>query len=229
MQRRMLMLALVAAVLAAGCASTPTPTPSPNANAPGKCTSTIADNKSSAEPIWVLVTSKGTARITLFCDKAPVTTQSIVNLTEKGFYDGTLFHRVIKDFMDQGGDPNTKSPDSSMWGQGGPGYTLPEEFYCADGTIDYHTPAQCAAGLGLKHDTAGVASMARTNAPHSTGSQFFLVAAPSSFLDGKYSVFGHTVDQDSTDVVLAINNSPTNSQDQPTPSISLKKATIEWT
>lgn len=243
---RRLVLVLAFGLLLAGCASNNATTPTPAAS--GKCTSTLDATKSAKEPVVSLNTTQGTIRLTLFCDKAPVTTQNIVKLVEAGCYDGTKIHRVVRGFMDQGGDPRSKSGDPSTWGTGGPSDcgqspdTIPEEYYCKDGTISQNTPSnsqqptQCDehGGLGLKHDAAGVWSMARTSAPHSSGSQFFLTAAAASFLDGRYTVFGHTADDASTQVVLKINNLPCNNQpcqdpnSRTTPLVTIEKATVEW-
>lgn len=242
---RSLLLVLIAAVAFAGCAGTgsdptgSTTTTTMPATGGSVCTSKVDATKTAAEPTWILETSKGVIRITLYCDKTPITAQNIVDLTEKMYYDGTKFHRVIEDFMDQGGDPNTKNPEtpSTRYGTGGPGYTIVDEFYCTDGTVSTAHPAKCASGLGLKHDEAGVVSMANSGAPRSGSSQFFLTAGPAPWLDGRHSIFGKAADQESLDVILAINKSPTvmqagdqpGSPSRPNPDIVLTKATIEWT
>lgn len=250
-RRRMRLLAalVLVAVLVAGCASNSSKGDPPAART---CTSTLSSANTSASPHVVLDTSQGVIRLTLFCDKAPLTGQQIVKLVEKGCYDGTQFHRVVRGFMDQGGDPLSKdATKAASWGTGGPSDcgvepdTIAEEFYCQDGTISqatpsqYEEPSQCDGhgGLGLKHDGPGVWSMARTNAPHSSGSQFFLTAAAASFLDGRYTVFGHAADQASTDVILKINNLPCSGRpcaDPPQGSsrtdtpVVIRKATVEW-
>ena len=191
---------------------------------------TCADVTAPAQnPVWVLETTMGTMRVTLFCDKTPLTAQHFVNLTGTGYFDGIKFHRVIKDFMNQGGDPLTKDDAKrASWGTGGPGYTIKDEFYCADGTVSYTHPATCPKGLGLKHDTPGVLSMANTGRPQTGGSQFFLTAAATPWLDGKHAVFGHTADQASLDVLLAINKVPTGQGDRPVTPVVINKATISW-
>ena len=194
-----------------------------------RCESTLDASRSAAFPTWVLETSKGTIRVTLFCDKAPVSAQNFVNLTEQGYFDGQKFHRVIKDFMNQGGDPNSKDEveqPSRPWGVGGPGYTIADEFWCADGRTTNAYPADCE--LGLKHDSPGVLSMANTGRARTGGSQFFLTAVATPWLDGKHAVFGHTADQESTDVVLAINGVCPCPRDRPDPPVVIEKATIEW-
>lgn len=200
------------------------------------CHSTLDENVTAKTPYWVLETNMGTMRIALFCDKAPLTGQHFVQLTEQGYFDGTKFHRVIRDFMNQGGDPLTKDDSrQSDWGTGGPTdeqgreIRIKDEFYCADGSISYEHPAQCPDGrLGLKHDTPGVLSMANTGRPATGGSQFFLTAVPTPHLDGKHAVFGHTADKESLDVALAINKVPTDSQDRPTTPVVIERATIAW-
>ena len=195
----------------------------------GKCVSNVDAARTAASPVWVLETTLGTMRITLFCDKAPLTAQSFVNLTERGYFDGTRFHRVIKDFMNQGGDPNSKDAAKiNQWGTGGPGYTLVDEFWCADGTISTTHPASCPTGLGLKHDTPGVLSMANTGRARTGGSQFFITAVPTPHLDGKHAIFGHTADQASLDIALAINKVRTDAQDRPMTSVFINKASLDW-
>ena len=118
----------------------------------------------------------GTFFIELFPEEAPNTVHHFLKLVESGYYDGVVFHRIIPGFMIQTGDPNTKGPDSdqSLWGQGGPGYQINEEFNT------------------FQHDR-GIVSMARGNHPDSAGSQFFIVTKDSPHLDGQYTVFGRLV------------------------------------
>lgn len=113
----------------------------------------------------VIKTVKGNIRLTLFPDEAPTTVANFVNLSQRGFYNGVTFHRVISDFMIQGGDPTGT-------GRGGPGYDFGDEF----------SPS-------LRHDSAGVLSMANAG-PGSNGSQFFITHGPTPHLDDKHSVFG---------------------------------------
>ncbi|MFB3883593.1 MAG: peptidylprolyl isomerase [Thermodesulfobacteriota bacterium] len=116
----------------------------------------------------------GSIELKFFPDVAPNHVKNFVELSQKGFYDGTTFHRVIPGFMIQGGDPNSKQPDKSKHGQGGPGYTIKAEF-------------------NNKPHKRGTLSMARAAHPDSAGSQFFICVADSSFLDKKYTVFGEVV------------------------------------
>lgn len=128
----------------------------------------------------VFHTSRGAITVTLFADKAPITVNNFVFLAREGFYDGTTFHRVIKDFMAQGGDPTGT-------GTGGPGYRWADE----------------RGALQLRHDSPGILSMA--NAGRDTnGSQFFITHVPTPHLDGKHAVFGKVADQESLAVLLSI-------------------------
>ena len=123
------------------------------------------------------VTSKGEIVVSLFADKAPNTVNNFVFLAREGFYDGTTFHRVIPNFMAQGGDPTGT-------GRGGPGYRFADEF-----------------APGLKHDKPGILSMANAG-PNTNGSQFFLTFVPTPHLDGRHAVFGEVVG--GMDVLLSI-------------------------
>ena len=120
-------------------------------------------------------TDFGSVKFSLLPELAPETVRSFSKLAKSGFYNGTLFHRVIPGFMIQGGDPNTKNPDQSMWGQGGPGYNLKAEF-------------------NSRSHLRGIVSMARAADPDSAGSQFFIVTSDSTFLDKQYTVFGEVTE-----------------------------------
>jgi len=123
----------------------------------------------------IIETNLGTIVFKLLPDLAPETVRSFEKLAKDGFYDGTLFHRVIPGFMIQGGDPNTKSGNKSTWGTGGPGYTIKAEF----SSRSHHR---------------GIVSMARAQDPNSAGSQFFIVTTDSTFLDRQYTVFGEVTE-----------------------------------
>jgi len=125
-------------------------------------------------------TNKGTIHLNLFDDQAPLTVDNFVKLAEKGYYDGLKFHRVIDDFMIQGGCPKGT-------GTGGPGYQFDDE----------------PSALALKHDGPGVLSMANAG-PDTNGSQFFITHIKTDWLDGKHAVFGKVADDDSMAVVNAI-------------------------
>jgi peptidyl-prolyl cis-trans isomerase B (cyclophilin B) len=132
----------------------------------------------------VMRTSKGDIKIRLFADKAPITVANFVNLAKRGFYDGLSFHRVIPDFMIQGGCPHGS-------GTGGPGYQFEDE---------------CTAEL--RHDTPGVLSMANSG-PGTNGSQFFITHVETPWLDGRHTVFGSVVESSDQDVVNAIGEDDT--------------------
>ena len=127
----------------------------------------------------IMQTNKGTINLDLFADKTPVTCASFVNLAQHGYYDGLNFHRVINDFMIQGG-----CPDGT--GMGGPGYRFKDEY-----TGD------------LRHDKAGILSMANAG-PGTNGSQFFITHGPTPHLNGKHTVFGAVVSADDLKVVNSI-------------------------
>lgn len=126
-----------------------------------------------------LHTNRGPIRLRLHADKAPLTVANFVNLARRGYYDGLDFHRVIADFMVQGGCPEGS-------GRGGPGYRFEDEF-----------------DSSLRHDKPGVLSMANAG-PGTNGSQFFITHGATPWLDGKHSVFGEVVDADDQKVVDAI-------------------------
>ena len=145
-------------------------------------------------------TNKGVFIAEMFEDKAPLTTKNFIELTEKGFYDGIIFHRVIEDFMIQGGDPTGT-------GMGGPGYQIKDEF-----------------GEGLKHDDEGILSMANAG-PNTGGSQFFITLKPCPWLDGHHSVFGKVTK--GMEVVRKIGHVPTDGNDKPLQDVVIQKVTIE--
>ncbi|MDQ6724082.1 MAG: peptidylprolyl isomerase [Thermoproteota archaeon] len=140
-------------------------------------------------------TSQGQIKIQFFPNEAPNHVKNFQTLAKKGFYDGVVFHRLVKGFVIQAGDQNTKNDSNrEAWGTGGPGYTINEEFN------------------NISHDR-GIISMARTADPNSAGSQFFIVLNDSKFLDNQYTVFGKVIQ--GMDVVDKIANVPTNAMDQP--------------
>ncbi|MBU0614793.1 MAG: peptidylprolyl isomerase [Nanoarchaeota archaeon] len=144
-------------------------------------------------------TNKGNFKMELFTDKAPITTQNFINLTEKGFYDNTKFHRVIDGFMIQGGDPDGD-------GTGGPGYSIEDEF-----------------DPGLRHNTEGILSMANRG-PNTGGSQFFITLAPTPWLDDKHAVFGKVIS--GMDVIKKIGKVKKDSNDAPLEDVIISKITI---
>ena len=155
----------------------------------------------SAQEIAVIETKFGKIEMEFFADKAPGHVKNFKDLAKKGFYDGTIFHRVIPGFMIQGGDPNTKSDDRAAHGMGGPGYSIQAEFN--------DTPHK-----------RGILSMARSQNPNSAGSQFFIVVKKSSFLDGKYTAFGKVLS--GMAVADQIVNAPRDRRDNPDERIEMK-------
>src|ERR1041384_6954649 len=146
-------------------------------------------------------TVEGTFKIELFEDKAPITTKNFIDLAEKGFYDGTIFHRVIDGFMIQGGDPTGT-------GRGGPGYKFADEFHPQ-----------------LKHTSEGILSMANAG-PNTNGSQFFITLAPTPHLDNRHAVFGKVTE--GMDVVRKIGKTKTSKPaDRPVVDVVMNKVTIE--
>lgn len=162
--------------------------------------------KKMAETRAVIETKFGNIELKFFPEVAPNHVNNFIELARKGFYDGTTFHRVIPGFMIQGGDPNTKNPDKSKHGMGGPGYTLKAEF-------------------NEKPHKRGALSMARAAHPDSAGSQFFICVADSFFLDRQYTVFGEVVS--GMDVADKIVNQPRDSRDNPIERIEMKIKIIE--
>jgi peptidyl-prolyl cis-trans isomerase B (cyclophilin B) len=145
--------------------------------------------------VAVITTTEGTMVAQFWTDAAPKTIANFKKLSRDGFYDGTCFHRVIKGFMIQGGDPLTKDPSKeALWGSGDPGYKIDAEF-------NDHSHVR------------GVLSMARSNDPNSAGSQFFICHGNPAFLDHHYTTFGKLIKGD--DVLEKIATTPTHPQDRP--------------
>lgn len=151
--------------VACGVGGDPTPTPWPTPTPTTEPKLTIDTSK---QYIATLQTDKGDIEITLRADKTPITVDNFVKLARDGFYDDSVFHRVLPNFMAQGGDPTGT-------GRGGPGYTIQDEF------------------TDLDHER-GVISMANTGQPNSGGSQFFITYVPTPHLNGKHTVFGKVTD-----------------------------------
>ena len=170
-----------------------------------------AADESATEPVVTLVTSRGDIVLRFFPDSAPEHVKNFLTHARRGLYTGTLFHRVIPGFMIQGGDPNSKDEDPNNDGMGGysykgPGTSLPAEF-------------------NDRHHTRGILSMARSRDPDSAGSQFFIMHGDAPFLDGKYTVFGETID--GIEVVDAIVNTPRNDRDRPNEDQKILEVKIE--
>ena len=158
-------------------------------------------------PRAIIATRFGEIEVTFFPDKAPEHVKNFVSLAKSGFYNGTIFHRVIPGFMIQGGDPNTKDLNKpETYGQGGPDHRLKAEFN------------------EIPH-RRGILSMARTSDPNSAGSQFYIVVKDSNFLDGQYTVFGEVVrGMDVADKIVSI---PRNNRDLPNERVEMTVTVVE--
>ncbi len=158
-------------------------------------------NADSKSPHVLVKTKFGEMEIVLFPELAPKHVESFLKLAKSGFYNGTIFHRIIPGFMIQGGDPLTKDPaNRNRYGTGGPGYNLPAEFN------------------KVAHEK-GILSAARTADPNSAGSQFFIMADKAPHLDGQYTVFGEIVK--GLEIVDTIVNQPRDMKDNPLERIEL--------
>ncbi len=161
----------------------------------------------SSNEVAVIKTNEGEMVVQFWTDAAPNTIANFKKLAGQGFYDGTIFHRIVKGFMIQGGDPNSKDPGKeSSYGEGGPGYKVKAEF-------NNHS-----------HDR-GVISMARGPDPDSAGSQFFICLAPVRRLDGQYTTFGKLIK--GVDVLEKIGNTPVERNAQGEMSKPTKRIVIE--
>ncbi|MBA3550588.1 peptidylprolyl isomerase [Patescibacteria group bacterium] len=154
-----------------------------------------------------LHTNKGDITIEFFGDKTPTTVNNFVELAKAGFYDGVKFHRVIKDFMLQGGDPLSKDDtQAARWGTGGPGYSFKDEIRPDN------------------RNAVGTISMANAG-PNTNGSQFFINLKDNNFLDTKHTVFGRVTQ--GIKVVESIGQSPVNNADQPLEPVIIKNITLQ--
>jgi peptidyl-prolyl cis-trans isomerase A (cyclophilin A) len=145
-------------------------------------------------------TKMGKFKIELFTDKAPLTVGNFIKLVDKGFYNGLIFHRVIPNFMIQGGCPHGT-------GRGGPGYTIRDEFH-----------------PDLKHNSKGILSMANAG-PDTGGSQFFITVAPTPWLDGHHSIFGKVIE--GMDVVESISKVDKDRNDKPLKDVVISSINIK--
>jgi cyclophilin family peptidyl-prolyl cis-trans isomerase len=157
-------------------------------------------NLPSKNRIAVIETNMGNMEFELYEDKAPITSKNFIALSNRGFYDGLIFHRVVKGFVIQGGDPTGT-------GTGGSGNTIPDEF-----------------SPDLKHDSLGILSMANSG-PNTGSSQFFITLAPESHLDGKHSIFGRLIKGE--DVLLAIGSVEVDQNDRPIEDVTMRIKIIE--
>lgn len=153
-----------------------------------------------ANHIAVIETNFGTIELELFEDQTPITAQNFIDLAQKGFYDGVIFHRVIDGFMIQGGDPTGT-------GMGGPDYTIEDEFLPT-----------------LQFTGEGVLAMANTGRPHTGGSQFFITLAATPWLNGHHTIFGKVVR--GMEVVRKIGKVATDPSDRPLEDVVMKHVSI---
>lgn len=193
----LLMMMTLLLVIIAGCGNKPS---NNDAAAEG-----VPSATASHPVVTIEMDNGGIIKAELYPEVAPNTVNNFISLIQKGFYDGTIYHRVIPGFMIQGGDPDGT-------GTGGPGYSIAGEF-TANGFNN-----------NLKH-TQGVLSMARSQAMDSAGSQFFIMAADYPSLDGQYAAFGKVTE--GQDVVDAIVNLPRDSSDRPDQPPVMKKVTVD--
>ena len=159
-------------------------------------------DKKMVNRIAVFETNLGNFSVELFEDETPITTENFIDLAEKGFYDGVIFHRVIDGFLIQGGDPEGT-------GMGGPGYTIEDEF------VD-----------DLRFDGEGILAMANTGMPHTGGSQFFITLDKTPWLNGHHTIFGKV--KEGMDVVRRIGHSETDMADRPLEDVVIKTIEIKY-
>jgi len=173
-------------------------------------------NNGNINPTAIIYTNKGDIELEIFADKMPITANNFMSLAESGFYDNTKFHRVIEGFMIQGGDPNTKGNDESLYGTGGPAENVQDEFVKDE----------------VLTNTRGTIAMANTGQPNSGGSQFFINLGDNSYLDfdkppftSKHPVFGKVIS--GMDVVDEIASTETKDRDIPVDPIIVRTIGIE--
>lgn len=181
--------------------------PTPNYAPQGNLEEPTFSKPKDGEEVGVISTKFGKIVLKFRPDKAPKHVENFMSLAKKGFYDNTIFHRVIPKFMIQGGDPNTKGKDTSIYGMGGPKERVKAEFN------------------NLDHKR-GVLSMARSSDPDSAGSQFFIMVADAPFLNFKYSAFGEVIS--GMEVADKIVNSPRNERDLPNERIEMTVKIEKW-
>ncbi|MDQ8734938.1 peptidylprolyl isomerase [Paenibacillus sp. LHD-38] len=213
----MMLLLMLILVIVAGCGGTKTPNNGETTGAGGGNTNTTTPTEAPAEDgpallgpdkhpvVTIQLSNDKIIKLELYPEVAPNSVNNFISLINKGFYDGVIFHRVIPDFMIQGGDPDGT-------GMGGPGYSIPGEFN-SNGFENK-----------LKH-TRGVLSMARSNDPDSGGSQFFIMVAEYPSLDNEYAAFGKVTE--GMEAVDEIVNQTKGANDRPENPISMKKVTVD--
>jgi peptidyl-prolyl cis-trans isomerase B (cyclophilin B) len=170
-----------------------------------------ADEAKASDQVAVIKTAAGEMVAEFWPDVAPKTVENFVTLAKKGFYDGTAFHRIVKGFMIQGGDPKTKDAAlEAEWGTGDPGYKINAEF-------------------NAKKHERGVLSMARSADPNSAGCQFFICLDAAPFLDGKYTTFGKVIKGEDVLVKLGeteVRQSPNGEMSKPTKRVGVESIKI---
>jgi peptidyl-prolyl cis-trans isomerase B (cyclophilin B) len=177
-----------------------------NVNAADEKKPAADEKKPAADEVAVIKTNQGIMVLEFYPDVAPKHVENFKTLARKGFYDGTCFHRVIKGFMIQGGDPLTKDDaNKARWGTGDPGYKIKAEF-------------------NNKPHVRGTLSAARSQDPDSAGSQFFICHGDPSFLNGQYTVYGKLIKGD--DVLEKIATTPTEPGDRPTQRMNIESVKI---
>lgn len=163
----------------------------------------IMESKNDTLTVAIIETNMGTIELELFAKKAVKTVENFVGLAEKGYYNGVIFHRVIDNFMIQGGDPTgTGRGGQSLWGE----------------------PFEDEVNTGLKHDSEGILSMANAG-PNTNGSQFFITLKDTPWLDGRHTVFGKVIN--GMDVVKKIGKVKTGPNDKPVEDVVMQKVTVE--
>ena len=191
----LIIMSTISIAILGGCAS--------QNNKSSKPTKEEGKKMSSPTTVAMIKTNMGTIEIELFTDKTPKTVENFVGLSEKGYYNGIIFHRVIENFMIQGGDPTgTGRGGESFWGG-----KFADEF-----------------DSSLRHDSPGILSMANAG-PNTNGSQFFITLVATPWLDGKHSVFGKVIN--GMDVVNAIGKVKTGAGDKPVTDVVMEQVTIE--
>lgn len=206
---------LLATAALAGCAEEKNDDEDADTTTPGPTSATACEQGPLAAPdaTWKaekprvrVTTSKGAFVVEVETERAPITAGNFLNLTREGFYDGTLFHRVVRDFVIQAGDPLSKDSDPDNDGTGDPGYEIPDEFHPA-----------------LRHDAVGVLSMANSG-PNTGGSQFFVTLTATPHLDDRHSVFARVVQ--GIDVVRSIGVVQVDENDRPLEPVRIEKAEV---
>lgn len=210
MQKIKSILLLFAMLLLAGCAGSATENKSGTAKQETLKTTTNQNNTSAMKYVQKyqaaeMETTLGKIKVKFYGEDSPKTVENFLKLADEKFYDGTKFHRVIKDFMIQGGDPNSKTDNTSAWGMGGPGYKFADEF-------NAHKLVK------------GSLAMANSG-PNTNGSQFFIVTAEATpWLDGKHTNFGEVVE--GMDIVAKIENTKIGAGDRPVQDVVIKSVTL---